>query len=44
MQVMLQLHALLKVVLKAHLELEAMLIDSQQYNPTWVVEGTLAAP
>ena len=44
MQVTLELHPLLKVVLKAHLELQAMLIDVQQYKPTWVVEDTAATP
>ena len=34
MQVTLELHALLKVALKAHLELQAMLFDIQQYKPT----------
>ena len=44
MQVMLELCALLKVVLKAHLELQAMLINIQQYKPTWVVGGASATP
>ena len=35
MQVTPELWALLKVVPKAHLELQAMLIDVQQYKPTW---------
>ena len=39
MQVMLELHALLKVTLKVHPELQAMLIDVQQYKPTWVMGG-----
>ena len=39
-----ELHALLKVVLKAHLELQVMLIDVQQYKPTWIVGGTSATP
>ena len=39
-QVMLELHALLKVTPKAHPELQAMFIDVQQYKPTWVVGGT----
>ena len=33
-QVMLELRTLLKVVLKAHSELQAMLIDIQQCKPT----------
>ena len=44
MQVTLELQALLKVTLKAHPELQAMLIDIQQYKPTWAVGGTSAAP
>ena len=36
--------ALLKVMPRAHLELQAMLIDVQQYKPTWVVGGTSATP
>ena len=44
MQVMLELHALLKVVLKVHPELQAMLIDIQQYKPTWVMGGISAIP
>ena len=44
MQVMLELRALLKVTLKAHPELQAMLIDVQQYNPTWAIGGTSAVP
>ena len=39
-----ELHALLKVALKAHLELQAMLIDVQQYKPTWYMGGTSIAP
>ena len=35
---------LLKVVPKAHLELQAMLIDVQQYKPTWAIGGTSATP
>ena len=42
MQVTLELRALLKVIPKAHLELQAMLIDVQQYKPMWVVRGTSA--
>ena len=44
MQVTLELRALLKVALKAHPELQAMLIDIQQYKPTWAVEGASAIP
>ena len=44
MQVTLELWALLKVAPKAHLELQAMLIDIQQYKPTWAVGGMSAAP
>ena len=36
-QVRLELCTLLKVVLKAHLEIQVMLIDVQQYKATWVV-------
>ena len=43
-QVMPKLHDLLKVMLKAHLELQAMLIDVQQNNPTWVIGGASATP
>ena len=42
MQVTLELWALLKVALKAHLELQVMLIDVQQYKPTWAVGGASA--
>ena len=35
-QVMPELYSLLRVALKKYLELQAMLIDVQQYNPTWV--------
>ena len=44
MQVTLDLQALLKVMPKAHLEFQAMLIDVQQYKPTWAVRGASAAP
>ena len=44
MQVTPELHALLKVMPKAHLELQAMLIDIQQYKPTWAIGGTSAMP
>ena len=39
MQVMPELHTLLKVIPKAHPELQAMLINIQQYKPIWVVGG-----
>ena len=39
MQVTLKLHTLLKVVPKAHLELQVMLIDIEQYKPSWFVGG-----
>ena len=35
---------MLKVVPKAHPELQAMLIDVQQYKPTWAIRGASAAP
>ena len=44
MQVTPELRALLKVTLKAHLELQAMLIDVQQCKPTWAVGGASAVP
>ena len=44
MQVTLELWALLKVMLKAHPELQAMLIDIQQYKPTWAVGFASAMP
>ena len=44
MQVTPELWALLKVAPKAHLELQAMLIDVQQYKPTWAVGGASAVP
>ena len=44
MQVTLELRALLKVVAKAHPELQVMLIDIQQYKPTWAVGGASIAP
>ena len=34
----------MKVVLKAHPELQAMLIDVQQYKPSWAVGGASATP
>ena len=44
MQVTPELRALLKVAPKAHPELQAMLIDVQQYKPTWAVGGASTAP
>ena len=44
MQVTLELHALLKVGLKAYQEFQAMLIDVQQYKPMWIVGGASAVP
>ena len=44
MQVTPELVTLLKVTLKVHPELQAMLIDIQQYKPTWAIGGTSAAP
>ena len=44
MQVTPELRTLLKVVPKVHPELQAMLIDAQQYKNTWVAGGTLAMP
>ena len=44
MQVTPELRALLKVVPKAHPELQAMLIDVQQYKPSWAVGGASAVP
>ena len=35
---------MLKVTLKAHPKLQVMLIDVQQYKPTWTVGGASAAP
>ena len=32
------------VALKAHSELQAMLVDVQLYKPTWVMEGTSTMP
>ena len=42
MQVTLELRTLLKVMPKAHLELQAMLIDIQQYKPTWAIVGGMS--
>ena len=44
MQVTPELRALLKVVPKAHPELQAMLINVQQYKPTWAVGGASTMP
>ena len=44
MQVTPELRALLKVAPKAHPELQAMLIDVQQYKPSWAVGGASATP
>ena len=44
MQVTLELHALLKVMLKTHVELQVILIDIQQYKHMWVVRGISAVP
>ena len=44
MQVTPELQALLKVAPKAHPELQAMLVDVQQYKPTWAVGSTSIAP
>ena len=43
-QVMPELYALFKVVVKAHLELQPMHIDIQQYKPRWVIGGASVAP
>ena len=43
-QVTQELRPLLKVTLKVHLQLQAMLINIQQYKPTWVVGGASATP
>ena len=44
MQVTPELWALLKVVPKAHPELQVMLINVQQYKPTWAVQGASIMP
>ena len=44
MQVTPELRALLKVMPKAHPELQAMLINVQQYKPTWAIGGAPAVP
>ena len=43
-QVTPELQALLKVVLKAHPELQEMLIDIQLYKPIWAIGGASAMP
>ena len=44
MQVTPDLWALLKVAPKAHPELQAMLMDIQQYKPTWAIGGASTTP
>ena len=44
MQVTPELQALLKVAPKAHPELQAMLINVQQYKPIWAIGGMSAVP
>ena len=44
MQVAPELCAMLKVMPKAHLELQVMLIDVQQYKPTWAIGGASTMP
>ena len=44
MQVTPELHALLKATHKAHPKLQDILIDIQQYNPSWIVGGASAMP
>ena len=44
MQVTPEMRALLKVMPKAHLELQAILINIQEYKPTWAVGGASAMP
>ena len=43
-QVTPELQALLKVAPKAHPELQVILIDVQQYKPTWTIGGASAVP
>ena len=43
-QFMPELLTLLKVALKAHPELQAILINVQQYKPTWILGGASAEP
>ena len=43
-QVTPELHTLLKVVLKAHPELQVILFDIQHNKPTWIVGGVSAVP
>ena len=44
MQVTPELRTLLKVMPKAHPELQVMLMDIQQYKPTWAIGGTSTVP
>ena len=44
MQVMPELHILPMVLPKAHMDLQAMLINVQQYKPTWIAVGIAAVP
>ena len=44
MQVISKLHTLLNVILKAYPKLQAIFINIQQYNPTWIVGGASAVP
>ena len=44
MQVTPELWALLKVIPKAHPELQVMLTNIQQYKPTWATGGMSAMP
>ena len=44
MQVTPELQALLKVTPKAHQKLQVVLIDVQQYKPTWAVGGSSTTP
>ena len=44
MRVSKELHALLKVAHKAHLELQVLLIDAMQYQPKWLVNECRVAP
>ena len=39
-----ELCTLLKVAPKANPELQAMLVDIQQYKPTWAIGGTSTMP
>ena len=44
MQITLELCTLLKVSLWAYLELQSMLIDLQQYKPSWIVRDASTTP